>query len=249
MRRDFRRVHWTFLGPEDEKTWYGILLLHKWCNGSLKQVTQFSHVPVPWVVESWGSWKEKEPYISMRIIRTQSSHSESFILPISSVSTEQFPNGVKSSVWSLKKEDQNSQTENSVKREFWRAWIHRKWNLWCSKDESSIGERIARNFQNFKSLSRTIQFTRICVLASFWHRVDVGLKYKTIPEIIPAWHTSSTRPEFQRVCGDSRRNSDWTSSQSSHRSSSSWKTWTWNQNSISEWSTPNILGCDMPRKD
>ena len=61
-------------------------------------------------------------------------------------------------------------------------------------------------------------------------------------------HTSSMRPEFQNVCGGSRRNSDWSSSRSSHRTSS-WKTWTSNQDSISEWSKPNILVFDEPRKE
>ena len=66
---------------------------------------------VPW------SWKRKEVVWRMKDYKPEGKEveffnvDESFILPISSVSTEQFQNGVKSSVWSLKKEDQNSQTK------------------------------------------------------------------------------------------------------------------------------------------
>ena len=50
-------------------------------------------------------------------------------------------------------------------------------------DESSIRERIARTSSALKLLSRTIHFTRICKLASFWHSVDVGKRYKTILDV------------------------------------------------------------------
>ena len=36
----------------------GVRLLHKWCNDSRK-LSPFSQVPVPWLVESWRSCKER----------------------------------------------------------------------------------------------------------------------------------------------------------------------------------------------
>ena len=48
----------------------------------------------------------------------------------------------------------------------------------CTKAASGNGLR--ENIQNFESLTKTIQFTRFCELASFWYRVDVGMKYKTV---------------------------------------------------------------------
>ena len=45
--------------------------LHRGCNDSGKQGTQSSQGPVPWVVESWESWKEKKRYTSILMLRTE----------------------------------------------------------------------------------------------------------------------------------------------------------------------------------
>ena len=47
----------------------GIPSLHRWYNDTRNQVTQYSHVPVHWVVESWEGWKEEKPYTSLRILK------------------------------------------------------------------------------------------------------------------------------------------------------------------------------------
>ena len=92
----------TFL-KESEIQW-----LHRWFSGSRKQVTQSLQVPVLRVVEFWERWKEKKPCPSMRILQTQNSCSEPFVLWIGSAFTEQFRLGVNSSAWQRKKRDKRS---------------------------------------------------------------------------------------------------------------------------------------------
>ena len=38
---------------------------------------------------------------------------------------------------------------------------------------------LRENIQDFEPLSQTIQFTKVCEIASFWYRVSAGLRYKT----------------------------------------------------------------------
>ena len=92
----------TFL-KESEIQW-----LHRWFSDSRKQVTQSLQVPVLRVVEFWERWKEKKPCTSMRILQTQNSCSEPFVLWIGSAFTEQFRIGVNSSAWQKKKRDKRS---------------------------------------------------------------------------------------------------------------------------------------------
>ena len=79
-----------------------------WWKDSRTQVTQSSQVPVLRIVEFWERWKEKKPCTSMRILQTQNSCSEPFILWIGSAFTEQFRIGVNSSAWQRKKRNKRS---------------------------------------------------------------------------------------------------------------------------------------------
>ena len=45
--------------------------------------------------------------------------------------------------------------------------------------KTSISKQFVGNIQDFESLSETIRFTRVCEIASSWHRVSAGLSYKT----------------------------------------------------------------------
>ena len=51
------------------------------------------------------------------------------------------------------------------------------------RTELVSGNRLRENIQNFESVSKTIQFTKVCELASFWYRATAGMKYKTKPDV------------------------------------------------------------------
>ena len=96
------------------------------------------------------------------------------------------------------------------------------------RKQPTSGNRLRAS--NFESLSKTVQFTKVSDLASFWHRVEAGMSHKTKPDEddgsgfpIPVRPTS--RPKIQSVHSDSRRNSNWSSHRSSHRTTS-WQPWT-----------------------
>ena len=113
----------------------------------------------------------------------------------------------------------------------WRAWF-----LQTPRKQPASGNRLRESLQNFESLSKTIQFTKVCELASFWHGVEAGMSYKTIPDVddgfgalhpsMPRIFTFSRRPRIQSVRSDSRRNIIWTNHRSAHRTTS-WQPWTW----------------------
>ena len=75
--------------------------------------------------------------------------------------------------------------ENSVKREILKSVNSQEVkSLACApRTTAASGNGLQEHLQNFESLSRTVQFTRICELASFWLRADLGKKYKTIPVV------------------------------------------------------------------
>ena len=126
---------------------------------SKKLDTQYSRASVLWVVKFWTERITEMPYTSMRMLRTQNSCFAQFIQQISSVSTEKFQAGVKSSVKGRKRENQPRKSlqqkktwwtkkywcEEFAQRKksrlwrssqqkkmssYWRMW-NRKWILWC----------------------------------------------------------------------------------------------------------------------
>ena len=83
----------------------------KWWSDSKILVIQYLRASVLWVVESWKRKITETPYISTRMLQTQSSHSDSSILQISSVFTEQFRIGVNNLVW-----EEESESERPLAR-------------------------------------------------------------------------------------------------------------------------------------
>ena len=51
------------------------------------------------------------------------------------------------------------------------------------RKQPASGNRLRESLQNFESLSKTVQFTKVCELASFLHRVEACMSYKTIPDV------------------------------------------------------------------
>ena len=85
----FLEGHWTFLGPGDEKKWYGTLPKTpegKWDSTAIQMVERFKDTGHPAfksisAFESWNPEKITETsYISMRMLQTASSCSESLNL-------------------------------------------------------------------------------------------------------------------------------------------------------------------------
>ena len=85
----FSQRHWTFRGPGDEKEWNGTLpytLEGKWDSTAAQMVERFKDTGHPVLkecqyLESWNPEKEEwQPYTSMRMLRTVSSYSETFML-------------------------------------------------------------------------------------------------------------------------------------------------------------------------
>ena len=81
-----------------------------------------------WVVELCKRRLAETPHTSMRMLETQRSCSESFILKISSASTEQFRIGVNTSVWWRKKRNKKDLLEgkNPWAKVYYQVWILKK---------------------------------------------------------------------------------------------------------------------------
>ena len=120
----------------------------------------------------------------MRILQTQNSCSEPFVLWIGSAFTEQFRIGVNSSAWQRKKRDKKNLLErkNPWAKVRWQVWNRQEVNLLVSSPRQASGSSLRENTQDFESLSETIRFTRVCEDAIFVHRVSAGMSYKTRPD-------------------------------------------------------------------
>ena len=72
--------------------------------------------------------------------------------------------------------------------------------FWCKtprNDEPASGSRLRECIQNFETLGKEIQFTRICENATFFHRVSFRMCYKTVPPVEDGfWRSNSS---MQRV--------------------------------------------------
>ena len=51
------------------------------------------------------------------------------------------------------------------------------------RKQPASGNRLREGLQNFEPLSKTFQFTKVCELASFLHRVEAGMSYKAILDV------------------------------------------------------------------
>ena len=86
-------------------------------------------------------------------------------------------------VWRVRSEDQNSQTKNSVNREILQSVNSQEVkSLVCApRTKAAPGTDCEKIFSTLNHYPE--QFTRICELASFVHRIDLGMKHKTIPDV------------------------------------------------------------------
>ena len=132
--------------------------------------------------ESWNSEKEKvadEPCTSMRIHRTQNSCFAQFTQQISSVSTEQYQAGVKSSLNGLriKKSRLRKSSQKKKASRYWKMWSRKKWFFLCNPQGATIGnlDTDGENaLQSFQTLEKEIQFTRVCEDAASARRVSIA---------------------------------------------------------------------------
>ena len=102
------------------------------------------------------------------------------------------------------------------------------------------------------------QFTRVCELALFRHRVSPGSELQNSTwrgrqfwadhSIMQRIHAFSSEPTIQSLCSNSWRNNYWTSHWSPDRENS-WPGWTWNCNSMTQrWGT-DISCYDLQRTE
>ena len=70
----------------------------------------------------------------------------------------------------------------AVNKEILKSVISQEVNSLGSSPRQASGNRLRENIQDFESLSETIQFTKVCELASFWFRVSAGMSHKTKPD-------------------------------------------------------------------
>ena len=91
-------------------------------------------------------------------------------------------------------------------------------------DDPVSENRLRKCLRNFETLEKSMQFTRVCEDASFFHRVSVGMCYKTVLDVddcfgdrTPACreYAPSCGVGFQNICRHSTTNNTWTSSSSS----------------------------------
>ena len=50
-------------------------------------------------------------------------------------------------------------------------------------EERATGNRLRELSQNFETLGKEAQFTRICEDATFFHRVSIGMRHKTVADV------------------------------------------------------------------
>ena len=90
-------------------------------------------------------------------------------------------------------------------------------NLFVSSPRLASGNNLReKTFRTSKSLSETIQFTKVCEDASFWYPVSAGMSYKTKPDeddgfgqtvpLCREYTLSRVKPTIQSICSNYWRN-------------------------------------------
>ena len=121
----------------------------------------------------------------MRTLQTQKSYFERFTQQISSVLTEQSQAGVKSSV-SGRERDLTSERFVTKKKKEQLLKKPQEVNSLVQTPRSNdpvSGKRLRECLQNFETLEKEIQSTKVCEDASFWKRVSIGMFYKAIADV------------------------------------------------------------------
>ena len=247
----FSRGHWTFLGPGDEKKWYGTLLHTpegKWDSAATETVERCKDTCHPAFKSisalSRGILKKKNnrDTIHFNADVSNTSCSESFIPLISSVFAEQIRIVVNISAWQRKKREWKrplARKESVTQRCIDKCELQEVKRL-VSSPRQVLGTSLRENIQVFESLSETIRFTRVCEVAVFVHRVATGMSYKARPDqgdglgqLIPScWEYTFSRvnPPFAAIPGGTKNGPvNWSSDRENY-----WPTLTWNCNSTTQ---------------
>ena len=72
-------------------------------------------------------------------------------------------------------------------------------------DDLASGNRLRECLQNFETLEKSIQFSKVCEDTSFWKRVSIGMWYKTIADVDDGF---GDRTPACRECTHPRADSD-----------------------------------------
>ena len=180
---------------------------------------------------SWNSeQKEEQRHHTLQRGRfAQNSHVARVTQQISSVFTEQSQAGVKNSVSERFVTKENEQLLKNVKPQEVNSLVQTP-----RSDNPASGNRLRESLQNFETLEKSIQCTKVCEDASFWKRVSVGMCCKTIADVDDGFwksnssmqrvYTPSCRFRFHNFCRNPRTNYNWTSYSSSYYTVS-WHSW------------------------
>ena len=189
----FSQGHWTFLGPGDEKKWFGTLSFKpdgKWDSAASSMVQRFAETYHPIFkgisALSRGILKRKQNrdtiHFNADSSRTQNSYFESFTQQISSVCTEQCLIGGKNSVKMARNRDFKFETSEQTLKEV-RPQEEDSPVQTPRDDQRASGNRLRDTLQRFEKLNTETQFARVCGAAAFWELVSVGMRYKTVPDV------------------------------------------------------------------
>ena len=161
----------------------------------------------------------------MTMLRTQNFRFEQFTQQISSVSTEQSQTGVKSSV------------EHPTRKKLLQTRFASKEHerilkivnpqevdslVWTPRTGSpASGNGVRESLLNFESLSKRIQCTRVCEDASFCTEIRLECATRPLQTWMMILEISPSLPRvFTPSSSNSRKNHNWTSHRSSHRTTS-----------------------------
>ena len=192
----FSRGHWTFLGLGDEKKWYGTLShtpKGKWDSTTTPMVERFRETGHPVFKSisalSRGILKRKCNRDTIHF-NADASNTEILFRTIHSANQLSINGAVTS--WceefglrqrerpDLRKvrDKKKEQLLKNVKPQEVNSLVQTPRN-----NDPVSGKRLRECLQNFETLEKEIQSTKVCEDASFWKRVSIGMCYKAIADV------------------------------------------------------------------
>ena len=187
----FSQGHWTFVGPGDEKKWYGTLLYTsegKWDSTATQMVERFKDTrhPVFKSISALSRGIMKKKHNRHHTLQCGCFKHRAFVPNRSFCKsapyfTEQFRIGVNNCGLTEEEKGREKQKE-SVTKGVLTSVKSQEVKLLVSSPRQVSGNSLWEIIQDFESLSETVRFTRVCEDASFRHRVSAGMSYKTRPD-------------------------------------------------------------------
>ena len=169
----FSRGHWKFLGPSDEKKWYGTLsYTHegKWDSIATEMVGRRDTIHF-----NADSSNKKN------LFRTIHSANQLSICGAVSSWCEEFaqrtPNQKESASEKFARTE-NEQLLNNVEPQEVNCSVQTP-----RSDNRESGNRLRECLQRRETLEKEIQFSRVCEDATIARRVRTGMSYKTVPDV------------------------------------------------------------------